>query len=479
VKNSLFSKLFSSGIQAVAVQVLGGIFFILISLYLPKTHSGSIAWANTVALILVMVLSFGLDQIVTRRIASSGRSDWAAPAYLFHAGILSIVTFGILLLSVCLWGSKMMLGMQLTPWMFLVQALIFTAGPLKFFLNAKQNFTPYAIIAILSNVVKLSAGVILLLIKKLTIFTALTTLISCAALELVSLLIYVISTRQFSFSFKWIAYVKLLKEALPQYISVLFDSSLARADLFLLGIISTDIITSEYNLAYRAYEISKLPLTVISPLLLAKYARLLATSDALDEHTYNNTKNLYRLESYFAMLIPLVLNILWAPVLDNLFDKKFGTVNSMEFMILSVCIPLHFIINLLWTLAFSARKYRQISTIVGASAIINIVLNLALIPVWGGVGAALAFLITTIFQLIGYYNLTAKHLATFSLMPFLIFAAMGTISYFVTKLTGINIWLQVILSVVLYTAMAVVTGQLRKEHITQTISFFKPTADAK
>ena len=126
MKNSLFSKLFSSGVQAVAVQVLGGIFFILISLYLPKSDSGSIAWANTVALILVMALSFGLDQIVTRPIATSSRSDWAAPAYLFHASVLSTVTFLILLASVWLWGDSMMYGMRLTPWMFLVQALIFT-----------------------------------------------------------------------------------------------------------------------------------------------------------------------------------------------------------------------------------------------------------------------------------------------------------------------------------------------------------------
>lgn len=474
MKNSLFSKLFSSGVQAVAVQVLGGIFFILISLYLPKSDSGSIAWANTVALILVMALSFGLDQIVTRRIASSSRSDWAAPAYLFHASVLSTVTFIILLASVWLWGDSMMYGMRLTPWMFLVQALIFTAGPLKFFLNAKQRFTPYAVIAIISNVIKLALGIILLMTKNLSVTTALATLAGCATFELVALLSFIITTKQFLFRFKWIAYKKLLKEALPQYISVLFDSSLARADLFLLGIISTDIVTSEYNLAYRAYEISKLPLTVIGPILLARYARLLATGDSLDADTYSNTKNLYKLESYFSMLIPLVLNILWAPVLDNLFDKKFGTVNAPEFMILSVCIPLHFIINLLWTLAFSARRYKQISTLVGASAIINIILNLALIPFLDGVGAAIAFLITTIFQLIAYYKLTSKHLATFALTPFLAFALMAIISYIITGFTGVNIWLQIVIAVVLYTAMAFFTRQLKKEHITNTISFFKP-----
>lgn len=475
MKNSLFSKIFSSGLQAVAVQVLGGVFFIIISLYLPKSDSGSIAWANTVALMLVMALSFGLDQIVMRRIASSDRSDWAAAAYLFHAAILSFITFCVLILAVWLWGDVMMYGMQLTPWMFLVQSLIFTAGPLKFFLNAKQKFTPYAVIALVSNAIKLAAGIIMLSAKQLSVNTALITLISCAAFELVALLVYIITTKQFSFSFKWIAYVKLLKEAMPQYISVLFDSSLARADLFLLGIISTDIITSEYNLAYRAYEISKLPITVISPILLARYARLLSTGDNIDTHTYSSTKSLYRLESYFSMLIPLVLNILWAPLLDDLFNLKFGTVNAPEFMILSVCIPLHFIINLLWTLAFSARKYKQISALIGISAVINIILNLALIPVLHGTGAAIAFLITTIFQLVGYYRLTSRHIAAFTFAPLLIFALMAAISYLVAIATGINIWLQVAVAVIVYTILALVSGQLKKEYITSTISFLKPS----
>lgn len=473
MKNSLLSKLFSSGVQAVAVQVLGGIFFIIISLYLPKSDSGSIAWANAVALVLVMALSFGLDQVVVRRIAASDRSDWAAPAYFFHAAVLSVVVFLLLLAISYFFQDSTMAGMQVLPWMFLIQGLIFTTGPLKFFLNAKQRFAPYAVIAIVSNIVKLGAGVLLLTMKQLSLYSSLAILVSCAAFELVAMLLYIIITKQFSFYFKWIAYTKLLKEALPQYISVLFDSSLARADIILLGIISTDIITSEYNLAYRAYEISKLPLTIIGPILLARYARILATGEKLNDTTLNDTRNLYRIESYFSMLIPLVLNILWAPLLDDLFHKKFGTVNAPEFMILSICIPLHFIINLLWTLAFSAKKYKQVSAIIGISAVINIVLNLALIPFFHGVGAATAFLITTIFQLAGYYKLTAKHIASISLSPFLLFAVMAAISYFVAVMTGLNIWLQVAVAVVVYTLLSLVCRLLKKEHINHTLAFLK------
>lgn len=463
MNNNLIRKLFSSGLQAIAVQVFGGIFFIIISLYLPKTDSGDIAWANSVALVLVMALSFGMDQVVVRRIAASDRSDWAAPAYFFHLAVLNTATFIIIYLIVLLGGNGMMSGFRVLPWMFLVQGLLSTAGPLKFYFNAKQQFRPYAIIAIISNTAKLGIGIGLLIFQHLSLITSITTLVACAAFELLALLTYIIATAQFSFYFKWIAYKKLLKEAFPQYISVLFDSSLARADIILLGIISTSIITSEYNLAYRAYEIAKLPLTIIGPILLARFARILASGSKADENTQTQVMQLYRFESFFSMLIPLLLNLMWAPLLDDIFNKKFGSVNAPEFMILSICIPIHFLINLLWTLCFSAKKYKQISAIIGITAIINIILNIVFINLWDSNGAAIAFLITTVLQLFGYLKLAGKHIIKIPVMPFIIFTAIAILAYIISIYLTEVLWLRLIIATVVYIIMSIVSKQVNKE----------------
>jgi O-antigen/teichoic acid export membrane protein len=473
VKNSLFSKIFSSGLQAIAVQVLGGIFFILILLFLSKEESGAITWANSVALVIVMALSFGMDQVVVRRIAASDRSDWAAPAYFFHLLILNGITLILLTAIVLIGGTKLMTGFRLLPWMFLVQGVLYTAGPLKFFFNAKQQFKPYAIIAITSNIAKIGAGIWLLKTTSFTAWNAMLVLIACALFELTALLLYILLTKQFSFKVRWVAYTKLVKEAMPQYIAVLFDSSLARADMILLGILCTNVITSEYGLAYRAYEIAKLPLTVISPILLARLARQLATNTAANDTTTANIRHLVAVEGYFSMLIPLVLNLLWAPLLDGLFDKKFGTVNATEFMLLSICIPIHFYINILWTLAFSARKYKKISTIIGITAIANIILNLALIPFLSATGAAIAFLITCIAQLAGYHKLVKRHIAHIPVYSFftLLFTAM--ISYYATTYLLSAIWLQVIVSVIIYTALCLMTKQVSLHNIKGVIVFFK------
>ncbi len=475
MKNSLLSKIFSSGLQAIAVQVLGGVFFILILLFLSKEESGAIAWANSVALVIVMALSFGMDQVVVRRIAASDRSDWAAPAYFFHLLVLNSITLLVLSSVVWFWGDKLMSGFRILPWMFLVQGLLFTAGPLKFYFNAKQQFRPYAIIAIASNLAKLGIGIWLIKTGTFTSWAAMQVLIACAMFELIALLGYIIFTSQFSFKVRWVAYTKLVKEALPQYVAVLFDSSLARADMILLGILCTNVITSEYGLAYRAYEIAKLPLTVISPILLARFARMLAMNIKAEEATVSNIKHIVAVEGYFSMLIPLILNLLWAPVLDQLFDKKFGSVNAVEFMLLSLCIPIHFYINILWTLAFSARKYKQVSAIIGITAIANILLNLALIPFLSGTGAAIAFVITCIAQLIGYYMLVKKHIARVPVSSIIIFTIVALTAYFIAIYVTAIIWLQIIIAFAVYSILCILMKQVNITNMKATAQFIKAT----
>ncbi|MBS1773277.1 MAG: oligosaccharide flippase family protein [Bacteroidetes bacterium] len=473
MKNTFLGKLLGSGLQAIAVQVFGGVFFIIISFYLSKSDFGSITWANAIALVLVMVLSFGMDHVVVRRIAASERSDWAAPAYFFHAAVTSTIVFFLLWGITAIGGTRLPDSVRFLPWMFLVQGLLFTMGPLKFFLNAKQRFTPYALIAVSSNTIKLLAAFILIEYKSISSFTVLSTLIGCAAFELVSLLLYVIVTRQFSFYFKRVAYTKLIKEALPQYIAVIFDSSLARADVILIGIMCSSVITAEYGFAYRAYEIAKLPLTVISPIILARFAKMLSGNAKLSSATEEQVRGLFVIEIFLAMMIPLVLNLLWAPALDKLFHEKYGTVNAVSFFILSICIPIQFFINILWTLGFAARKYKENSRIIGITAILNIILNLALIPFYGGNGAAVAFLITCVLQLIGYYKLINTHIMKFSTVPFIVFLVIAGIAYFAAKYITSVLWLQLVIALSVYFIVSLMLKCIGKQHIQTLISFLK------
>ena len=450
--------------QAISVQILGGVFFYFISIYISKNDFGIISWTNAVSVFFTTVLGFGLEQVVVRRIAASKRSDWAAAAFFVHSIAGFLITFLVLLLLKGVIKGPVNIYRHL-PWFFLAQGLIFIGVPLKQYLNAKEQFTPYGIISLISNICKITAAVLLVAKGALYLNPVLIILICTAAFELAGMLIFLIAKTSFSFKFRFKAYIKLLKESSAQYISVIFDISLSRMDWILLGIMTTSSVLADYSFAYRAYELARLPMLVIAPIILPRFARLLLANNNIDTEYQKYINSFNIVELFFAALVPLMLNILWSPLLSIITNGKYGASNSWEFLILSLCIPLQFFINLLWSLSFGAKKYKQVSIITVASAITNIILNLALITKLGGLGASIAFFTTTVLQACLYYRLVRKEIMAVSLRPIIVFTIEAVVIYFITTSLHVHFLIQLIIAIALYLLITVLLKQVNKQHI--------------
>ena len=270
----------------------------------------------------------------------------------------------------------------------------------------------------------------------------------------------------FSFRFKLTAYKKLIKESLPQYLAVIFDSSLSRLDIILIGIIGSGYVaTGTYTFAYRAYEMARLPIVIIAPIILNIFAPMLVSGKKLELDKQKTVNDLYRVQIFLAMLIPLILNIFWSPLFDWLFDEKYGSVNSTEFLLLSICVPLEFFMNLMWTLSFTAKKYKAIATVTMLSASLNLLLNIILIPEYGGLGAATSYLITKVFQACAYYFVVNKHVMNISLSILFRFMIIAAAVYAGIIYKPFAPVLQGCLAVVLYIVLCFATLSLKKAHI--------------
>lgn len=465
MRKGILKSFFSSGLQAVAVQVLGVLFIAIVAKVLPKEEFGIIQTANATAMFITTLIGFGMEQVVVRRIAASSSSDWAAAAFLFHNFIGSVIAMSITILLAYIFNNPEDVLYYL-PLFFAAQAVIFLVTPLKQFLNAKHIFTPYGVIAVVSNIIKIILAIVLISSQLLNIINSGYVLLFCAVLELISLLIYVRTKTNFKLSFKFKAYKKLLKESMPQYLSSIFDSSLSRLDIILLGLIGTSFAaTADYGIAYRAYEVARLPIVIIAPIILNIFARALSNGNKINDTTKNEITQLYRIEMFMAMLIPLILNILWSPVLNIFFNDKYGSSNSVEFLLLSICIPLHFFINLMWTISFSARKYKKIATVTMLSAVVNLLLNVLLIKYYGGVGAATAYLLTTLLQATLYYSMVRRNLMAISLLPFIRFFIIVAISYSATYFIPMHFTLRLITAIIIYVGISFGCGQIKLSDI--------------
>jgi len=351
------------------------------------------------------------------------------------------------------------------PWFFLAQGLVFIGIPLKQFLNAKEKFTPYGVISIISNVAKIIAAWLLLRGGNLHINTVLIVLICAAAFDFAGLLIYLLAKTSFNLKFRFKAYKKLIKESAGQYISVIFDISLSRMDWILLGIMASSSILADYSFAYRAYELARLPMLIMAPIILPRFARLFAGSGNTGIEYQKLIGSFNVVELFFAALIPLILNILWAPVVSIITNGKYGNSNSSQFLILSLCIPLQFFINLLWSISFAGKKYKSVSTITVACAITNVCLNLILITKFNGLGAAIAFFTTSLLQAFLYYRLVRRQIMPISIRPILIFTAEAIAIYFVVTRLGVHFLFQLAIAIVLYLLITLLTKQVTRQHI--------------
>jgi O-antigen/teichoic acid export membrane protein len=103
-----------------------------------------------------------------------------------------------------------------------------------------------------------------------------------------------------------------------------------------------------------------------------------------------------------ATLIPLVLNIIWTPVIDFLTNDKYGAVNQSTFLVLSFCIPFQFISNIIWSAHFAKNHLRTILKVTTLTFCIVMAGDLLFIPLYGSTGAAAVFLAATIMEYANY-----------------------------------------------------------------------------
>ena len=472
MNNKPLKSFFSAGFQALSVQILGGVFFYLLSVSLSKHEFGILNWTTAISVFITTILGFGLESVVVRRIALNRSSDWAAAAYFFHN------LAGALLSFVFLSGLLLILGtdratLRMLPWVYIMQCFIFMAMPFRQFLSAKEKFATYGVISLVSNLIKIATVFYMVNQQLINLQVVVWMLIVMSFAEFVVLLLYVKLKSKLSFSFRWTAYKKLIKESSTQYFAVLFDSSLSRIDWILIGLISAQMVLADYSFAYRAYEMLKLPAVVAGQVLLPRFARLLASGVNVSNDKRSEIQQLLKMEVVIGCFLVLIANLLWTPCVDGFSDGKYGASNANIFLLLSVCLPLHFLVNLFWTLLFSAKKYRYVTTTTVITAVANVVLNLALIPFLGGTGAAIAYLLATVLQTGVYLYFVRRKVMRCNIAPLLITLIITACAYFSATILTPNPALQILVALPVFTLLLIATRQVDREQVNIFKSFLK------
>lgn len=376
-------------VQLVLNQLFGLLIFYALSTHLTKDSFGQVNLVLAILLAAFNILSLGIDQLLVKKTAAGEDISLQLSLYCFHV-VFSGLLFYIILLAGWLIAPQLFTAYPILLLIGIGKLGIYFSTPFKQVANGLERFKILAAISVVSNILRGCALVGLVWLHQLNLQTAVIIFIAGDVLEFIcSLVVFKLRIGiSFLTRWHWGQYVDLLKSALPQAGVVVITSALSRFDWIFIGLFVSSVKLAEYSFAYKLYELSTLPLLAIAPILIPRFTKLFKN----DTYNTNDLTYLIRLEMVIATLTILVLNICWVPVVDWVTAGKYGAINSRTIFLLSLSVPVIYLNNFLWTMYFAQGRLKMLLHSFLVALVVNIGLDVLLIPNYKNEGAAISVL---------------------------------------------------------------------------------------
>ncbi len=393
IKNTLW--LFSDKIFK---GLIGLIIGALIARYLGPTRYGTLNYAISFVSLIYVFGTLGLDNIVIREIVHDPKRKDLLLGTAFNLSLIGgLIVFLVSLLVICLIKPHDKLTITLV--MIIAFGYVFQAFNVIDLWFQSQLQVKYT--AICSNVV-----VFLFFLAKIILVIlhgSLITLAIILSLEIIfsSIGIFVtykllgFTLRSWRFSSK--TALSLLKDSWPLILSGLAIMVYMRIDQIMIGNIIGEREVGIYSSAVRISEIWYfIPMAIFSSF----YPKMIEYRKVAQHLYFKRFQQLFN----FMVILGYSVAISFVFFSKSIINFVFGTQYLQAANILSIHIWTGVFVSLgvassQFLLAENYTKLLFYRTTLGA--IINIVLNLALIPRYGGVGAAIATLISQF--IVGYF----------------------------------------------------------------------------
>jgi O-antigen/teichoic acid export membrane protein len=473
--SKLIRDISASSAQVLFNQVAGAVIFLITSAWLSKETYGEFSWSLAILTFITAILSLRLEQIIVRKVAGGEDPSRLLTLFTGHIVVSGLLFYGVLLAGYLVFPEffkqhniLLILGIS--------HLLSFFSSPFKQVANGKEDFRLLGWMSSIANIIRLCWLLITVTTAVLTIRQLLLIYIVSSFAELIFCMVMTRSRLQarISLHYPMKEYLLLIRESLPQAAGVFINASIARIDWILLGLFSGPVITAEYSFAYRVFELSPLPLLIIAPVLLSRFSRFFSK---YDPSTLLQRKKelslLVRLEMVAATFIPLVLNIIWSPLMDGLTNNKYGTVNKTSFLLLSLCIPFLYLNNLFWSVHFAQNHLKLILRITLLTFSIILVGDLFFIPLYNAHGAAAVYLAATIVEYINYMRSSfISRIKETWLSPVLCLSVAGICGFLVCYIFP-SLSIRLLTGILLYFILLLATKQLKKSDISQVVKLFR------
>jgi len=441
-------------IAQIISSVLTFFFFAYTSRYLGPESFGILSFAIALTAIFSILNDLGLGQVTIREIA---RDKSLTSKYIGNIAaikiILSIITFGLIALTINLLGYPKqtievvyLLGLSVSCRAFI--------GMFNSISQAHEKMEYNSIGQILNSSLML-IGVLFVISKRFNIVGFAFIYFVVSAISLVYY--FTICAWKFAkpkIEIDWSFWKSTIKESLPFGLVGIFTMILHLIDTVMLSLMQGNTVTGWYSAAYRAFFVL---LLIPSALNVAIFPIMsyyhISSKDSL-KFIYEKS---FKYLTIIAIPIGIGGTLLAGKIILLVFGKGYQP-SIIAFQILIWSAVLIFIGTPGANLFNSTNRQTMLTKIVGISTVLNVFLNLLLIPKYSYIGAGIATVVSMLLISFAIIIGTAKigyKMPVSGIIKLILKAIFSSLimGIFVAYFIDINLFLLIMFSAIIYFIM--------------------------
>lgn len=267
----------------------------------------------------------------------------------------------------------------------------------------------------------------------------------------------------------------ILKKSFPFALIGILYSFNDKVDQVILERISGGHQTGLYAAAYRWVDVIMMFLWTLLPILFARFSKFRTDKPELE--------NTFQIGQAIAAIPIIFVSAFMIVNADNMFflftnsqKEDFETMADL-LKILFISVMLNGIFSIYSTLLNSTGSEKWVSILIGFSVVINIVLNLLFVPIYGPYSCAYVTLVSTFFLSVGYLYILNKYsgfaLGFIQLYKLLAFSIIFTVVYYAISIYFPDFMLKNIIGLLAFIVLFFVFRIIEMSKIKSFITSYK------
>lgn len=453
-------------IAYVITAILGLVLTIYIARILGDVAFGKYSFAIVFTALFVILSNLGMNELLIREVArDKSKADKYLGNIVIIRLILSVIVFALIVIVINLMNYPA--DTITIVYLFGAYALITSlAAIFRVTFRAFESMEWEALINILVKIITVSLG-LLVLFSGFSLIELAYVFLSASIIGLI--LSFLICGRKFAkpkLQVDLDFWKRTIKLAIPFSLANIFVMIYFRIDIIMLSTMKGDAVVGWYNAAYtfiEAFEpVTFVFMTALFPIMSAFFV---SSKDSLRLTLEKSFK--------YSMLLGMPISIGGMVLADRLIPFFYGGEFTNSIAALQILIWACLLLSMYRPVAYllgAINRQGTMALIGGMGALINIGVNLLLIPRWSYIGAGVATLITEGLVTIMLWHAASRYfyrLPVHKIMarPLVAGIAMGAIVYWLSQFTPLHLFLLIFLGAVSYFILLYLVRALSKEDI--------------